>query len=153
MAGNAYNQAIRSNVFDIASASWPGVDYWTVNLTMGALWQRWIVAWEDINIYGRKSMDDYPDGLPGEEPPQWVKDFRALTPLIRKYPKESKEFADLCSQTAEIQADKVIFIGTVGLVPFVFIAKNNVGNTPTELPPGSGWSGNLAIYCQQMYFK
>jgi peptide/nickel transport system substrate-binding protein len=152
MAGNAYGQAVRSNKFDISTSTWPGIEYFTVSLPFGALWQRWLVAKEDIEA-GRKKAEDFPEGLPGEEPPQWVKDYRAYAPLIRLQPKGTREFTELVSATADLQAEKLVMIGTVGQVPWVFVAKNNVGNTPKVRPPGAGEPLGLARLCQQMYFK
>ena len=50
-------------------------------------------------------------------------------------------------------ADQVYAIGTVGQNPLVFIARPNIGNLPTELPPWVEWGGDLNHYSNQWFFR
>ncbi|HWV23179.1 MAG TPA: ABC transporter substrate-binding protein [Thermomicrobiales bacterium] len=65
------------------------------------------------------------DGASGEEPPDWYKE-----PLMawKKY-NETLD-PDAAAQLLQSQADNLWSIGTVGLTPWVMIAKNHVGNVP-----------------------
>ena len=44
-------------------------------------------------------------------------------------------------------------IGTVGMVPVPLIAKNSLGNVPTEFLPWMGWRGDLNFFAEGLYFK
>ena len=47
----------------------------------------------------------------------------------------------------------MFIIGTVGLAPTLFIAKNNVGNIPTEYPPYFEVNLNFNKYAPQWFLK
>jgi hypothetical protein len=100
-------------------------------------------------------MDDFADGtIPGEEPPDWVKDYYKLEQVwFANMPPTSKEYFEAASKTMEIQAEKILSIGTVGLVPHLLIAKDFVGNIPTRFPIGQAWDGALNHYCDRLYIK
>ena len=50
-------------------------------------------------------------------------------------------------------AASMFIIGTVGLAPTLFIAKNNVGNIPTEYPPDFEVNLNFNKYAPQWFLK
>ena len=46
-----------------------------------------------------------------------------------------------------------LIIGTVGMVPRLVVAKNNVGNPPIIWPTNSAWGGTLSRWPDQVYIK
>ena len=53
----------------------------------------------------------------------------------------------------QIQADKIIIIGTVGEVPWIVPAKTNMGNVPNKFPGVAAWAGALDYFGPFLYFN
>ena len=49
--------------------------------------------------------------------------------------------------------DHALIIGTVGMVPRLVVAKNNVGNPPIIWPTNSAWGGTLNLWADQVFIK
>jgi peptide/nickel transport system substrate-binding protein len=65
------------------------------------------------------------DGTSGEEPPDWYKE-----PLMAWKRYNETLDPDAAAQFLQSQADNLWSIGTVGMTPWLMIAKNNLGNVP-----------------------
>ena len=91
------------------------------------LWFFWLQAHWDI-LEGKKTLaDDYGGEYPGEKPPE---ETLALIPLQQQSLEVaygSEEYAEAYQACHGWLADKLFVIGTVGEVPQVYIAKNNIG--------------------------
>ena len=106
---------------------------WYADTTWAPLWIDWLIADRDIRL-GRKTLADFEGGqMPGEQPPD---DILELWPSILRKAYEttfgSDQYRELNQMVFDFLADKLYVIGTVGMVPFPYIAKNTIGNVPTE---------------------
>ena len=103
---------------------------------------------------GKKVLEDFPGGkLPGEEPPQEIKELEELIAQRNSAKLGSKEYMELSQKVFDFHAMKVYIIGSVGMVPTVYIAKNNVGNVPRGPLPGSEDALSLNHLANQLFFK
>jgi hypothetical protein len=91
--------------------------------------------------------------MPGEEPPaeikqlfQWGED-RVLVEF------RSPEYIAAMQKVFDWHAENIVIIGTVGMVPVPYVAKNNIGNVPKAYNPAGGWPGDLNYYAEQLFFK
>lgn len=115
-------------------------------------WFNWLNAQRQIEA-GELSSADFPDGLPGEEPPQWVKDHEDAFARARQVPPDSAEYAELMTQVFQNQADQLVVIGVAGQLPDLFISKDYVHNTPTKYNPRQIWQGELGEFAYQFYIE
>ncbi len=128
----------------------PGGDFGWANA-----WGEWINAEYAVSI-GRIKLEDYEGGkLPGEEPPADIKELVGWLNARTRTEFKSEEYMDLSEKFFDWHAENVVIIGTVGMVPLVYIAKNNVGNVPTKYGKGGEyhWVGDLNHYDEQLFFK
>ena len=65
----------------------------------------------------------------------------------------SPEYLELSRKVYAFHADNLYMIGTVGMAPTLYIAKNSIGNVPTEYPPPRSWAGDLTSYADQLFFR
>ena len=119
-----------------------------------APWFFWLQAHWDI-LEGKKTLaDDYGGEYPGEKPPE---ELLALIPLQQQSLQVaygSEEYAEAYQACHGYLADNLFAIGTVGEVPQVYIAKNNIGNVPLEAGEevvSTALNGILPSW--QLYFK
>jgi len=116
-------------------------------------WGLWLNAEEAVRT-GRKVLEDFPGGkLPGEEPPQEIKELKELIARRNSAKLGSKEYRELSQKVFDFHAMKVYIIGSVGMVPTIYIAKNNVGNVPKGPLPGSEDALSLNHLANQLFFK
>jgi peptide/nickel transport system substrate-binding protein len=115
-------------------------------------WEFWMRA-DDRVKDGRSTMEDYPDGFPGFEPPDWVKEIHNWFVDRNNLRPDSKEYADISTAINQWQADNLFTLGFVGLVPYLLVAKDYVGNIPTEFSPVASWWGDLSRHCDQVYLE
>ena len=120
--------------------------------TWAPLWANWLQADLDI-MQGRSTAADFPDGLPGEEPPAEVKAIWDSLLVAHGSEYASEEW--LAAQDAIFSqwAEQLYVIGTVGMVPNLIIANNRLANVPgdNEIPvDGSGWPPQ---FTQFVYIK
>jgi peptide/nickel transport system substrate-binding protein len=115
-------------------------------------WNQWLGA--DLQIKsGQRTMADFPNGMPGVEPPAWVKHWFDLEQKYWNLPLTSPEAIAAANEISDFFAKEMITIGTVGYIPHLVVAKNTIGNIPTAFPPGSSWHGNLNRMIETLYFK
>jgi peptide/nickel transport system substrate-binding protein len=116
-------------------------------------WGLWMNAEEEIRL-GRTTLADYEGGvMPGEEPPQYVKDYNAVVDSWRSVPYGSKEYVEIAEKIFDFQAENVFHIGTVGMAPLLYIAKNNVGNVPEKAWANFSWRGSPNMGVDMLFFK
>jgi peptide/nickel transport system substrate-binding protein len=119
----------------------------------GRNWHRYLDAQSQI-ARGLKKLEDFTDGkLPGEEPPQWVEDYWNWYNDTTTIPNYSPEYNELATKLLDYNAEHTLFIGTVGLVPYLIVAKNYVKNVPTKFPPTYAWGRALSEYLSQIYIE
>jgi len=112
----------------------------------GHSWHDWLVAERDIAA-GRKTLADFEGGqMPGEEPPEEFKQLEEWAELRTAAEFGSEEYMELSQRIYDFHADKVLMIGTVGLVPLIYIANKNLGNVPEVMGPG------MQVWCDLAYF-
>jgi hypothetical protein len=115
-------------------------------------WFNWLNAERQIES-GALSRSDFPNGLPGEEPPQWVKDHEAAFAASRQVPPDSAEYAELMTQIFQNQADQLVVIGVAGQLPDLFISQNSVHNTPVQYNPRQIWQGEMGEFAYQFFIR
>ena len=116
-------------------------------------WNQWVKANEDIRK-GTKTLADFVDGkLPGEEPPQHVKDLYEWGVSKPRTRFLSPEYTELSQKIYDLWSEKLYVIGTIGMVPHPVVAKKNLGNVVKEFPLTAGWSGDLNNEAQQLFWK
>ena len=100
-------------------------------------------------------LADFEGGkLPGEEPPQETKEIRQLIyHWFSNLPYQPADYRANGERLWDWHAASMFIIGTVGLAPTLFIAKNNVGNIPTEYPPYFEVNLNFNKYAPQWFLK
>lgn len=116
-------------------------------------WRKWLNAKYDVEA-GTKSLDDFEGGvLPGEEPPEWAMELENWDRESQKHMLGSPEYNELRQKVHDWHARHLVGIGTVGMAPQPLIAKNSLGNVPTEFLPWMGWLGDLNYFAEGLYFK
>ena len=117
-------------------------------------WGIWLEASEDI-ASGQKTLADFEGGeLPGEEPPQEIKDiWQLIYHGFSNLPYQSPEYRAAGQRLWDWHAENMFIIGTIGLAPTLFIAKDNIGNIPTEYPPYFEVNLNFNKYSPQWFFR
>lgn len=128
--------------------------FFDYDLVYGApLWQTW---WEANNAVeaGTASLSDYEGGvLPGEEPPDYIKDYYALGDQKPSILFGSPEFRAHMRTMYEVTADEVFSIGTVGMSPILFLSRPNIGNIPDQTAPWFEESLNFNYYAAQWFYR
>ena len=97
-------------------------------------WTQWVRANEEIE-QGYKTAADFPDGLPGAEPPPEVFHMYRVYKDLQDTVFGSPEYRLLATEYFGKFNDNLYTIGTVAENPILFIARPDVGNIPTQLPP------------------
>ena len=119
----------------------------------GRPWQRYLVAERQIET-GIRTLEDFADGvLPGEEPPDWARDEWNWMEDTKVVPNYSPEYNALATKILDYNAEHCLFIGTVGMVPHLIVAKNYVKNIPPRFPPQYAWPGGLSEFMDQFYIE
>jgi len=140
---------------EIPSYMKSGVNDWTrpnTDLAWGPTWGDWLDAEYEIRM-GRKTLEDFGGKLPGEEPPQEIKDLFEWGKLKQRTKFRSKEYMEISQKIFDTHAKNLFIIGVVGMAPVVYIAKNNIGNVPQAYGPGMSFIGDLNYYGEQLFFK
>ena len=116
-------------------------------------WGTWLRADREIRL-GSKTLADFEGGvMPGEEPPAEIKELATWVEGRERLDIGSPEYLELSRKVYAFHADNLYMIGTVGMAPTLYIAKNNIGNVPTEYPPPRSWAGDLTSYADQLFFR
>ena len=116
-------------------------------------WEQWLQANDDIEA-GKNTLADFADGkLPGEEPPQEMKDLHRWVGELSTTRFGSSEFRALAQQIWDLHAANLYIIGTVGLQPVPVLAKDNLGNVRTSFPMAADYAGNLGIDAQHLFWR
>ena len=116
-------------------------------------WELWLHAKADVDS-GKKTLADFADGkLPGEEPPQEMKDLQRWVDEVSTTRFGSPEFVALAQQIWDLHAKNLYIIGTVGLQPVPVLAKENLGNVRTTFPMAADYSGNLGADAQHLFWR
>ncbi len=125
---------------------------WTAARTWGPLWHVWLLA--DANVKdGSSTLAEYGGTLPGEEPPEYVKQLFQYGEDRIQTKLGSPEYRELSQKIYDWHAEQLVHIGAVGQAPVVYIADKNLGNVPTEFYTGIGGSIDLNITADQLFFK
>ena len=116
-------------------------------------WKDWLTAKEAVRT-GQKKLEDYKDGkLPGEEPPEEIKEQweRCLQKMRTRF--GSKEYMELMEKIWDYQAENLYVMGLVGLVPTLYIAKKDIGNIPKAFLFDASFQGDLYNEAAQLFWK
>ena len=128
--------------FEVAGHFRPGA--------IGGLWGDWLTAETQI-LRGTRTLEDLGGEMPGIEPPQWVKDYEELFRAMELMRIGSPEYNETVSEIMDMQAENLFWIGTVGLVPDLIVAKNDVKNVFTEYAFWMAWWGVAGQYFEQIW--
>ena len=116
-------------------------------------WGQWLEAEWAIEA-GKKTLADYEGGMmPGEEPPDDIKQLSEWSKLRTETELGSEDFWELSGKMNDWQAENLPIIGTVGMAPLLYIAKNNIGNVPQAYRVDESWIGHLSSGAIQLFFK
>ncbi len=116
-------------------------------------WAAWLSANEAVRT-GRQKLEDFKDGkLPGEEPPEEIKQVNQWVRQRSSTRFGSKEYRELSVKIYDFIAEKLYSIGTVGLVPQLYIAKKDIGNIPKVFPLTEEDPSGLFNEAQQLFWK
>ncbi len=124
-------------------------NHWNVGHWAG-LWGQWITADTQIKQGLRTLEKDFGGKMPGEEPPQWVKDYSALFTIRDTTAEDSKEYAAALTKIFDTASQHLFLVGTVGLVPRLMTAKSYVKNIWTDINR-SAWYGYTMQYAEQVW--
>jgi len=89
--------------------------------------------------------------MPGEEPPAEIKELATWVEGRERLDIGSDEYLELSRKIYAFHAANLYRIGTVGMAPTLYIAKNSIGNVPTAFPPPRSWAGDLTAYADQLF--
>ena len=116
-------------------------------------WAAWLSADEAVRT-GRQKLEDFKDGkLPGEEPPEEIKQVNQWARQRGSTRFGSKEYRELSVKIYDFIAENLYSIGTVGLVPQLYIAKKDIGNIPKVFPLTEEDPSGLFNEAQQLFWK
>jgi peptide/nickel transport system substrate-binding protein len=129
-------------------------DRWGTPGLIGAWgWSLWMNAERDIKL-GRQTLADFEGGvMPGEEPPEEIKELNSLVASWVNVPYMSPEYADIGTKIFDFHAENLYVIGTVGAAPYIYIAKKNIGNIPKDVWANFSWTGSPNMVGEQLFFK
>ncbi len=118
-----------------------------------APWTNWLRANADVES-GAKTLDEFEGGvLPGREPPAEILEMANIYKDLQGTVFGSVDYLFLATEYWQRWSDNVYTIGTVAETPFIFIARSNIGNIPTELPPWLEGKLDLNHFGNQWYYK
>ena len=116
-------------------------------------WWLWFDANEQVEA-GVRSLEDFEGGvLPGEEPPDDIKEMLELGRGRINMVYNSEEYYDASTRFLQWISDNLFTIGTVGMSPMVFIARPNIGNVPDLPHPWFEEALNLNYFAAQFFYK
>lgn len=120
-------------------------------------WYQWLRANDSVQA-GDQTLADFEGGeLPGEEPPEHVKQqWQRCHHEIKQTVFGSEEYIRIAQEIYDYQAKYLYAIGTVGLAPDVCIISNDLGNFPDAAAanrPTYGGSGGLAVEAESFFWK
>jgi len=152
-------QRRQAGVYDILSEleSFP-LEFYFHMMSPGAHIERWAPKWfqwleaKQAIKEGKQTLENLGGKLPGEEPPEEIKEFYDLQVKRAHSRYGSKEYMELCRKTFDFYAKKVVQIGTVGLVPNCYIAKKNLANVPTKILPFAENAYETSMYSAKFLF-
>lgn len=123
---------------------------------------RWAWQWEDYYIISREiamgidSLDNYAGGeIPFDPPPaeySWIEDYEALYNELNNTAQFTDEYNALATELLDKHAQEIPQIGTVGYVPYLYVARPNLKNIPESFPLGMNWATGLAYWNEIIYF-
>ena len=117
------------------------------------VWWLWFDANERVEA-GLAKLEDFEGGvLPGEEPPDEIKEMLTLARNRVNLVYNSEEYFDASTRFHQWMADNLFTIGTVGMSPMVFISRPDVGNTPDLPHPWFEETLNLNYFAAQFFYK
>jgi peptide/nickel transport system substrate-binding protein len=115
-------------------------------------WELWLDANEQIEG-GRKTLADYGGAMPGEEPPDDIKQVMVWIKERGQVPFGSREYIETSQKIYDLHQEKLYVIGTVGLIPWVAIVKNRVGNFINTLGGGYYHALHISWFGDQFFIK
>lgn len=116
-------------------------------------WGTWIRAARDLES-GAKTLDDFADGkIPGEEPPDLVKEMDAAVLAWGSAAYGSAEYVEAFQKVFDMHAEQLFLIGSVGILPTLGVYKNRVANYPTFYKPEATWPGDLLTSADKLFIK
>jgi peptide/nickel transport system substrate-binding protein len=118
----------------------------------GVAWDLWLGADQEIKD-GRKTLADFGGEMPGEEPPDDIKQIVQWIKERGQVPYGSKEYIEISQKIFDLHMEKLYMIGTVGLVPWVAVVKNNIGNFPSTLGGGYYHALHINWFGDQFFVK
>lgn len=142
-----YQDATEVATFRGASRAMPN------GIGQGPAWNEWWQANVDIKT-GKRTLEDFEDGkLPGEEPPehvkqQWQRGLRIVQTEFR-----SEEYTRIAQEIYDFQAKYLYAIGTVGMAPQIVIVKKTLRNVPETVWPDMGKVLEIQLESSQFFFK
>ena len=118
------------------------------------MWERWWDSNERVSS-GRATLADFPDGkLPGEEPPEEIKELFEKQQAWGKTDFGSAEYIELATEIFDFYAENLFGIGTVGEAPVLLLVSEKLGNIPTQFATTqTDWQGGLQYHDLQFFFK
>ena len=122
-------------------------------LSWSPAWKSWLDANEAVRT-GRKTLEDFEGGtLPGEEPPEEIKELDYLSLEKQRTKFGSRKYVEIMQKMYDFHAERLYVVGTVGMVPTLYIAKTGIGNVPTAYPYDKAFQGDLFNEAQQLFWK
>ena len=116
-------------------------------------WGTWIRATRDLES-GAKTLDDFADGkIPGEEPPDVVKELDDAVIAWGSSAYGSPEYIEAFQKVFDLHAEHLFLIGSVGITPTLGIYKNRVANYPTFFKPEATWPGDLLTSADKLFIR
>ena len=116
-------------------------------------WGTWIRATRALES-GAKTLDDFADGkIPGEEPPDVVKEMDAAVLAWGSAAYGSAEYVEAFQKVFDMHAEQLFLIGSVGILPTLGVYKNRVANYPTFYKPEATWPGDLLTSADKLFIK
>ena len=114
----------------------------------------WYFANDSVSTGSRK-LEDFEGGkLPGEEPPEHVKQqWDRGKKKIRQTKYRSKEYMQIAQEIYDWQAKYLYAIGTVGMVPQIVIVKKNLRNVPEAVWPDMEKVLDIQQEASQFFWK
>ncbi len=82
-----------------------------------------------------------------------VKQLEAWTQEKLQLQFGSPEYLNLMEKIYDFHAENLYVLGTVGLVPTIYIADQDLGNVPTGFPFDKAFFGDLYNDAQQLFYK
>jgi len=149
VAGERIGEEVRGYLID----SWD--DDWYIGSSdhsWAPLWGEWLQA-DSLIKRGRATLEDYGEEMPGEEPPAEIKQLFQWGEERAQVEFRSPEYKKIMQKIFDWHAKNLVMIGTVGMIPVPYIAKNNIGNVPKAYNPAGNWPGDLNYYAEQLFFK